>query len=218
MAGHPSHLWRAEAGSRLALRIVCATANRHKLAEIRAILQDLPIMLLSLEDFSPFPVPEETGGSYAENALIKARAVYARTGTPTLADDTGLEVKALAGRPGIHSQRYAADDNARRSQLLQELAGVPPEGRKARFICAVAYVDFHGEQLFQAEVAGRIAEHCTGQEGFGYDPLFFLPHEGKTYAEMSALEKNALSHRGKALASFRQWLFSRGLLVSDRTA
>jgi len=218
MAGHPSHLWRAEAGSRLALRIVCATANRHKLREIRAILQDLPITLLSLEDFSPFPVPEETGGSYAENALIKARAVYVRTGTPTLADDTGLEVQVLAGRPGIHSQRYATDDSTRRSQLLQELHGVPPEGRKARFICAVAYVDFHGEQLFQEEVVGRIAEHCTGQEGFGYDPLFFLPHEGKTYAEMSALEKNAVSHRGKALASFRQWLLSRGLLVSDRTA
>ncbi len=105
--------------------------------------------------------------------MIKARAVYVRTGTPTLADDTGLEVQALAGRPGIHSQRYAADDSTRRSRLLQELHGVPPDGRKARFICAVAYVDAAGEQVFQEQVVGQIAERCAGQEGFGYDPLFF---------------------------------------------
>jgi XTP/dITP diphosphohydrolase len=200
------------------LRIVCATANRHKLAEIRAILQDLPVTLLSLEDFSSFPLPEETGSSYAQNALIKARAVYARTGIPALADDTGLEVQALAGRPGIHSQRYAADDGTRRSRLLQELEGVPPDRRKARFICAVAYVDVAGEQVFQEQVDGQIVERCAGQEGFGYDPIFFLPPEGKTYAQMSAPEKNAVSHRGKTLASFRQWLLSRGLLVSDQTA
>ncbi len=200
------------------MKIVCATANPHKLAEIRAILQDTLITLLSLEDFPPFPLPEETGDSYAENALIKARAVYARTGLPALADDTGLEVEALAGRPGIHSQRYATDDGTRRSRLLQELDGVPPDGRKARFICAVAYVDAAGEQVFQEQVVGQIAEHCAGQEGFGYDPLFFLPHEGKTYAEMSAPEKNAVSHRGKALTSFYQWLLSRQPSISDRAA
>jgi XTP/dITP diphosphohydrolase len=200
------------------LRIVCATANRHKLGEIRAILQDLPLALLSLEDFPPFPLPKETGASYAENALIKARAVYARTGTATLADDTGLEVQALAGRPGIHSQRYAADDSTRRSQLLRELQGVPPGGRTARFVCAVAYVDPEGEQVFQEQVDGQIAEQCAGQEGFGYDPLFFLAHEEKTYAEMSASKKNAVSHRGKALASFRRWLLSQGPLAPDGAA
>lgn len=200
------------------MRIVCATANLHKLGEIRAILQDLPITLLSLEDFAPFPLPAETGESYTENALIKARAVYAKTGTPTLADDTGLEVEALSGRPGIHSQRYAANDTTRRNQLLRELRGVPPEGRTARFICAVAYVDAEGERVFREQVVGQIAERCAGQSGFGYDPLFLLPQWGKTYAEISAAEKNAVSHRGKALALFRHWLLSQGQLVSDRTA
>lgn len=188
--------------------IVSATKNDHKLKEIQDILSGLPVKVLSLEDFPSLFLPAECGKSYEENALLKARQVHFFTGFPALSDDTGIEVEALGGRPGIFSSRYAGSDRERRRKLLQELQGMSWEKRKAKFVCAVAFVSSQGERVFRAEVSGFIAFEERGTNGFGYDPLFFLPQVGRTYGEMTEEEKNKLSHRFHALSQFRQWLES----------
>jgi len=183
--------------------LVLATFNRHKLAEIRAILPGLTPELRALSDF-PGAVPaEEDGETLEANALKKALAAARFTGLPALADDTGLEVDALGGAPGVRSARYAgekaasADNNAK---LLSALSGVPPEGRAARFACVTALALPSGVvRISRGVLEGRIAAAPRGGAGFGYDPLFEVAGGQRTLAELSESEKNAVSHRAAAL-------------------
>jgi XTP/dITP diphosphohydrolase len=184
-----------------------ATGNRHKVEEIRAMLADLPIVVRSLAEFSGAPEVVEDGATYRENALKKARSAATFTGKPALADDTGLEVDELVGQPGLYSARFAGEgctfqDNIRK--LLHLLEGVPVERRGARFVCAIALVTPGGrEQVVEGELHGRITDRQTGGGGFGYDPVFYAPEVGRTLAELTADEKNRISHRGRALAKAR---------------
>jgi XTP/dITP diphosphohydrolase len=202
-------------GGRL-YRLLCASANAHKLEEIRAILVGLSVEILSLEDFPGFAPPPEDGASYVENALIKARAAFLATAIPSFADDTGLEVVALGGAPGLFSNRYAANDSGRRRKLLRALAGLPREERRAVFHCTIAFVWAGGEETFTGSVEGILAEYERGKGGFGYDPLFLVPEINRTYAEMSKAEKNHCSHRAAALRTFQSWLEGSGLLQTQQ--
>ena len=185
-------------------RIVVATGNRGKLAELSRLLAPTGIELCAQSDAGIEP-PEETGLTFIENALLKARHASAGTGLPALADDSGLAVDALGGAPGIYSARYAgenADDAANNRKLLQSLADVPPDARTARYHCALVLLR-HAEDplplVCSASWEGVILDAPRGMGGFGYDPLFFLPSLGLTAAELDPLRKNELSHRGRAL-------------------
>lgn len=199
------------------MRIVFATRNAGKLRELRELLVELPALeLCSLDDFpdAPDELPE-TGESFAENAQQKALAALRATGLAALADDSGLEVAALGGRPGIHSARYAgagATDADRVAKLLRELADVPEAERGARFRCVIALVT--PEQPSVAELRegcceGTILRAPRGSQGFGYDPLFFVPALGKTFAEVSGAEKHRHSHRGRAMQAIATLLRQR---------
>jgi XTP/dITP diphosphohydrolase len=186
---------------------VVATGNRHKVEEIRAMLADLPVTVRPLADFPGAPEVVEDGATYRENALKKARSAAKFTGKPALADDTGLEVDALGGQPGLYAARFAGEgctfqDNVRKLLLL--LKGVPSPRREARFVCVIALVDPTGrEQVVEGELRGRITESQAGSGGFGYDPVFYVPAVGKTLAELTAEEKNRISHRRRALDKAR---------------
>ncbi len=189
------------------MKIVLATKNPGKLKELRQLAGDAPWLQLVLapDEFHP----EETGTSFQENAIIKARAAAALTGAVCVADDSGLVVEALAGRPGIHSARYCAgDDAARRGKLLAELAGVPEGKRAAAFVCNMAVSAPDGTILHTAEGRwpGRIGFQERGENGFGYDPVFCLPDRDLTAAELPAPEKNRLSHRGQAWRKVLEFL------------
>ncbi len=183
--------------------VVVATFNRHKLREITGILPGLDLELKSLADFPGAVPPDEDGATLEENALKKARSAAAFTGLWALADDTGLEVDALGGAPGVRSARYAgeaATPAGNNALLLAELSGVPPEKRTARFVCVMALVPPSGEPVISRGVLeGRICAGPRGGEGFGYDPLFELAGSARTLAELTAAEKNSLSHRALAL-------------------
>ena len=189
-------------------RVVVATGNAHKLTEIRAILSGLPVRLVPMSDFD-LPAPVEDGDSFEANALIKARACRDGTGLAALADDSGLEVDALDGRPGIFSARYAgpsATDAENNARLLAELAEVPHEDRTARYVCAAAYVSAEGEaHVVRGTLEGRIIDEARGSHGFGYDP-YFIPRGGvgRTCAELDPAEKDAISHRGEAFRALRE--------------
>lgn len=180
-------------------KLLVATGNRDKVAEIDRLVRDLGIEVLDLSSFPGFPEVDETGTTLEENALLKAREASGFTGLPSLADDTGLFVDALDGAPGVYSSRFAGpdasyDDNCR--LLLERMEGVPWEKRTARFICVIALViPGSDDMLFRGTVEGFITETHRGSSGFGYDPVFYHPPSGKTFAEMSLDEKNALSHR-----------------------
>jgi XTP/dITP diphosphohydrolase len=194
-----------------------ATRNPGKVRELLEILKDLGVHLLSLADFPELPEIPEAGPTFAENAAAKAREVARRTGLPALADDSGLEVTALGGRPGVWSARYAQDrtapatpsdeDNWRK--LLEEMAGVPLTARAARFVCEIALALPDG-RLFRAhgECAGRIALTPQGEQGFGYDPVFTVAEYGRTMAELGPQVKNRISHRARALAALKELLLS----------
>ncbi len=191
-------------------KLVLATNNLNKAVEIKELLEDLDIAVLTLQDYPGIKMPEEDRPDFAGNAIKKAEAVSAATGLPVMADDSGLEVDALGGRPGVYSARYAGEgssDRANNELLLEELAGLPPEKRTARFRCAVA-VAFPGKQTIVVEgtCPGRIAEKPLGEGGFGYDPVFIYEPEGLTFAQMPPGAKNRVSHRGKALAKARELL------------
>jgi XTP/dITP diphosphohydrolase len=182
--------------------IVVATRNDGKLREFHDLLSPLGSRILSLRDVTIAIDPEETGSTFAENARLKAVAYSQHTQFPVLADDSGLEVAALGGRPGIHSARYAgagASDADRIRKLLGELQG---KERDARFFCALAFA-LEGDLLLESEGGcwGVISEEPRGTNGFGYDPVFFFPELGKTYAELTEDEKNLHSHRSRAVAS-----------------
>jgi XTP/dITP diphosphohydrolase len=185
-------------------RVVLATGNAGKLREMRAILAGHDLVIVPQSDLGIAP-PAEDGDSFAANALIKARHAAAASGLAAIADDSGLEVDALDGRPGLHSARYAgqpADDRANNERLLAELAGVPAQRRGARYRCAMVFVrgaDDPDPIIAEAAWAGRIGLEPKGSGGFGYDP-YFVTADGRTAAEMPAQEKNRVSHRGQALA------------------
>jgi len=194
--------------------LVVATGNPGKLREIRQTLGDLPVRVVGLRDLPPLDEPAETGDTFAANARDKATYYARATGHWCVADDSGLVVDALGGRPGVYSARYAADrcdpdagrdvvDAANNAKLLDELADVPDERRTARFVCALALSD--GETILietDGTVEGRIARTERGSNGFGYDPLFHLPSRGVTTAELPPDAKNAISHRGQATRRF----------------
>ena len=191
-------------------RIVLATNNRGKISEIKELLKDLDWELLSLGNFSQAAEVEEDGHSYLENALKKARVTAEITGEISLADDSGLEVEALGGAPGIYSSRYAgleATDADNIEKLLAELRGVPPSKRGATYHCVLVLYQPDGTyESFAGCWKGRIQDTPVGEGGFGYDPLFFLPEKGVTAAQLPIEEKNRLSHRGQALAKLKAWL------------
>lgn len=185
------------------MEIVVASKNAGKVAEIAAAFSTMPIRVLSLADFGDMPEAEENGDTFEANALAKARHYARYTGKACLADDSGLEVDALGGAPGVYSARYAGehgDDGANNRKLLAELEKVVPEQRTGRFCCVLAFVAADGTTLTSCgSCEGMILQAPSGQGGFGYDPLFYVPGEGKTFAELSLEEKNRISHRGKAI-------------------
>jgi XTP/dITP diphosphohydrolase len=190
-------------------RLVLATSNRGKVREIRELLSGTGWDAVTVADLGiPAPTVLETGRSYLENAVAKAVAYASATGLPALADDSGLEVDALDGRPGPLSARYggpAADDAARCARLLAELEGVPPARRGARFRCTIALArPGNAAAVREGTLEGRIADATRGESGFGYDPVFELP-DGRTVAEIGA-EKQQLSHRARALRAIAEVL------------
>ncbi len=187
------------------MQIVLATHNRGKMEEMAAILGHLPVELLTLNAFPEIGDIPETGNTLKENAFIKAETVHRLTGLSALADDTGLEVDALNGAPGIYSARYAGadatfDDNCQK--MLKELHGIPVEKRTARFCTVIAFVNGGEKEWVEGVAEGRIIEEKRGIGGFGYDPIFYYPPLRKTFAELDSVEKNSISHRGKALRNF----------------
>jgi len=194
------------------LKVVLATGNQDKVREIRQILSGAPIELVSLADFPNVTPAEEDGRSFEENALKKATSVWQQTGLASLADDSGLEVDALGGEPGIKSARFAGEaasyaDNNRK--LLEKLRSVPAQKRKAAFVCVAALVTPKGKMIIQrGEVKGRIIEEYRGEGGFGYDPIFYLPGEKKTMAELGQEEKNRISHRAQAFNAMRDFVLA----------
>ena len=193
--------------------LVLATRNRHKAEELAALLRDLHIRIHTMDEFPHLPEVIEDGDTCEANAIKKARSVSQATGLLAVADDTGLEVDALDGRPGVYAARYAGEhatyeDNWRK--LLKELTGVPRDRRTARFVTVAALAspsEIVGIAVGQLQ--GLIAEQPAGARGFGYDPVFFVRELGKTLAEMSSEEKNRISHRAKAFAQMREILSSR---------
>lgn len=187
------------------MQIVLATHNRGKMEEMSAILGHLPVELLTLDAFPEIGDIPETGNTLKENAFIKAETVHRLTGLPALADDTGLEVDALNGAPGIYSARYAGADATfedNYQKMLKELHGIPVEKRTARFRTVIAFVNGGEKEWVEGVAEGRIIEDKRGIGGFGYDPIFYYPPLRKTFAELDSVEKNSISHRGKALRNF----------------
>ncbi len=190
--------------------LVFASRNRGKIREIRALLEGLPVSLLSLDDVPGAPEVVEDGDTFLQNALKKARTVARHAGCAALADDSGLTVQALGGAPGVHSARYAgedADDGKNIDKLLREMKDVPEEGRSAAFRCVLVLCEPDGSwESFEGAWEGRIAREPDGDGGFGYDPVFYLPERGMTVARLSLEEKNRLSHRARAMGKLREAL------------
>ncbi len=191
-------------------KLVFATGNMDKLREIKAILSGMDYEILSMKEAGVDVDIVEDGKTFEENALIKARAVSKASGALAMADDSGLVIDALNGEPGIYSARYMGEDTSydiKNQNLIDRLEGVPDEERTARFVCAMAAVFPDGtEKTFVKAMEGRIGYKIAGANGFGYDPIFFLPQYGKTSAEISPEEKNAISHRGQALRAMAEYL------------
>lgn len=190
--------------------MIFATGNAGKMKEIRMIMADFGMEILSMKEAGIQADIEENGTTYEENALIKARAVAALTGSLVLADDSGLEVDWLGKEPGVHSARYMGEDtsyNIKNANIISRLEGVPEEKRTARFVCAIAAVFPDGRELtVKAAVEGRIGYEEKGANGFGYDPIFYVPELQKTTAELTEEEKNQISHRGRALRLMKEEL------------
>ena len=194
-------------------RLVLATLNPSKARELEELLAGIPYEVVRLSTVPGATLPDETEATYEGNALLKARAACRVTGALALADDSGLEVDALGGEPGVRTARYGGPgltEAQRYQRLLDALAGVPAARRTARFRCVIALVDPEGsEQLVEGSVEGRIAEAPLGSHGFGYDPVFLYPPLDRTFGELTADEKAPLSHRGRAVAAARKALLGR---------
>lgn len=191
-------------------RIIFATGNEGKMREVRQILGDLGCEILSMKEAEAAPEIEENGTTFAENAEIKARAVWECTGDIVLADDSGLVVDYIGGEPGVYSARYMGEDTAyevKNQAIVDRLAKARGEERSARFVCNIAAVMPNGRLIHtEATMEGQIAEKPAGNGGFGYDPILYLPQYGKTSAELTMEEKNRISHRGKALEAMKEEL------------
>jgi XTP/dITP diphosphohydrolase len=190
--------------------LLIATTNAGKLREITRILHGLPILFKTLADFPDAPIAEETGSSFAENARQKALHYAGITGMPTMAEDSGFEVEALNGEPGIYSARYFRTDATygdRFADIYRRVRESEAGDRSARFVCALAFAD-GTDVLFEttAQVEGALAPSPAGPHGFGYDPIFYYPPYGRTFGEVSDDEKGAVSHRGQAMRAFRDFL------------
>lgn len=199
------------------MKIVVATGNKDKVIEIKEILRDLAAEVVTMKEAGLFVEAEENGATFLENAVLKARAVATEAAQSeawkdavVMADDSGLVIDALNGEPGIYSARYLGHDTSYREKngdLIRRLTGISDERRSARFVCAMAAVCPDGEVLTtEAAMEGRIGYEERGENGFGYDPIFYLPENGCTAAELSLTEKNGISHRGKALRQMREKL------------
>ena len=203
-----------------AVRVLLATTNQGKLIEVKQIMSELGIEVVGLRD-SPSTEEIETGSTLSENALLKARYYHEIFGVPCIADDSGLEVEALGGAPGIHSARYAgpnADDTDRVRRLLDEMKGLPLQRRGAHFVCAAALVWRHEENVFLGEAPGVIVENPSGENGFGYDPIFFYEPFQRTFAELTPPEKAGVSHRGLAFRKLAAWISESGVLDTRRSS
>ena len=191
-------------------KIIFATGNEHKMIEIRAILSDLGAEILSQKEAGIKADVVEDGATFEENAMIKAEAISKMTGEIVLADDSGLEIDYLNKEPGIYSARYMGEGTSyhiKNASLIERLNGVPDEKRTARFVCAVAAAFPDGSvKTVRGTMEGRIGYEEKGENGFGYDPIFYLPEYGCTSAELSGEEKNKISHRGKALRAIKDEL------------
>jgi len=187
--------------------ILFATGNENKVREVREILEGTGINVISMKEAGVDVEIVEDGNSFFENAVKKAAAVAEASGKPALADDSGLVVDALGGAPGIYSARFMGEDtpySIKNAAIIEKLAGVPDEKRSARFVCAAALVFPDGRsEVCEETFEGRIAHESAGANGFGYDPIFYLPEKGCTSAELAPEEKNGMSHRGKAFRSMR---------------
>ena len=187
-------------------KLVMATNNANKLREAREILAPLGVEVLSQREAGANCDPEENGSTFAENAMIKAKAVYDAVKLPTIADDSGLCVDALDGRPGVYSARYAPEGQ-HCAKLLEEMKDIPAENRAAHFQCSIAFIDGDTKEVLEAACNGAIGFESKGTNGFGYDPVFLYGE--RTLAEMSADEKNKISHRGAALRKLYSFLKER---------
>ena len=189
-------------------KIVFATTNEGKVKEIKEILGDFPIEVVSMKEMGITADIEENGATFEENSLIKARALVKLTGLPALADDSGLEVDYLNGEPGIYSARYLGRDTGydyKNNYIIDKLSGAKGEDRSARFVCVISLVLPDGREFVERGVVeGLIGYEQKGENGFGYDPIFYLPEYGKTSAELPPEEKNRISHRGKALTAMKK--------------
>ena len=190
------------------MRIVFATGNANKVREIKAILADLNMEVLSMKEAGVYAEAEENGATFAENAMIKAKDIASKVSDAiVMADDSGLVVDALNGEPGIYSARYLGEDtpySIKNANIIERLEGIPVEGRSARFVCAIAAVLPDGRVLStEGTIEGYIGYEERGNGGFGYDPIFMVPEYGCSTAELSAEAKNAISHRGKALNAMK---------------
>ncbi len=195
-------------------KIVFATANEGKVKEIKEILKDFPIEVVSMKEMGITADIEEDGTTFEENSLIKARALSKLTGLPALADDSGLEVDYLNGEPGIYSARYLGRDtdyDYKNNYIINKLSVAKEGERSARFVCVISLVLPDGREFVERGVVeGLIGYEQKGENGFGYDPIFYLPEYGKTSAELSPEEKNKISHRGKALSAMKKLIMDLG--------
>lgn len=195
--------------------IIFATSNQNKMKEIREILKDIDVEVLSMKEAGIDADIVEDGKTFEENALIKARAIRDLSGCIVLADDSGLEVDALNKEPGIYSARYMGEDTSydlKNANIIERLNGLSGEERSARFVCAIAAAFPDGsEETCKGTIEGQIGYEPAGENGFGYDPIFFVPEYGCTTAQLSPEEKNEISHRGKALRAMREVIRQRGI-------
>ena len=206
------------------MRIVFATGNAGKMREIRDILADVDAEIFSLKELGLKSEAEETGETFAENAVIKVREIYEilkergeLAGTVIMADDSGLCIDCLGGAPGVHSARYMGHDTdykIKNAAILDQLKDVPEEKRGAGFVCHIAAITEDGRVFgAEGEMRGSIAWESRGKEGFGYDPIFYLPEFGRTSGELSEEEKNKISHRGKVLRMMKEILSKEGIIT-----
>ncbi len=189
--------------------LLLATRNRGKVREIREILHDIPARIVDLADYPDVPATTENGETLRDNAILKAREAFAATGIPTVSDDSGLEVDALGGRPGVRSARLAGEDvtyEENNLKLLELLRDTPAGSRTARFVCVAAFVDGVVEHVERGECRGRIANTSAGGGGFGYDPIFIPDGSGVSFARMSGDAKNNISHRSEAFRRMKVFL------------
>lgn len=200
------------------MKVVIATHNRDKMKEIQGAISELGWEVISLYDFPEIGEIEENGKTLEENALIKAREVFKETGLPTISDDTGLEVDALDGAPGVYTARYAGEDcsySDNVNKMLLEMKNVPKTQRTATFKTVMTFVSEKKELISEGKVEGMIAENKKGVAGFGYDPIFYVVEERKTFAEMTIDKKNIISHRARAIMNLKHDLRSYLNLIKE---